>query len=94
MSTPLPSTLESVTPGRQHSTQWSCAPDYSPYHLQLYPDATSRFTVRVKLPDDAQMSGPGGERSEVAGAYVRVKSYQPAAHFTRRLTVAEIRVLP
>jgi len=86
-------TLESVTPGRQHSTQWSCAPDYSPYHLQLYPDATSRFTVRVKLPDDAQMSGPGGERSEVAGAYVRVKSYQPAAHFTRRLVVPEIRVL-
>jgi len=89
--TGVSATLESVTAGRQHSTQWSCAPDYSPYHVQLYPDATSHFTVRVKLPDAAQTSGPA-ERVQLDGAYVRVKSYQPAAHFMRRLVVPEIRL--
>jgi len=87
-------TLESVTPGRQNQTQWSCSPDYSPYHVQLYPDTTSRFTVSVKLPDAGQTNGPAGERSQLDGAFVRVKSYQPAAHFTRRLVVPEIRVIP
>ncbi len=87
-------TLESVTLGRRTPTQWSCDPDYSPYHVHLYPDSTSRFTARVKLPDVPQTHGSATERSALDGAFVRVKSYQPAAHFTRRLVVPEVRILP
>jgi hypothetical protein len=87
-------TLQSVTPGRENPTQWSCAPDYSPYHVQLYPDATGRFTMILKLPEVGQTHGSAVERSALDGAFVRVKSYQPAAHFTRRLVVPEVRILP
>jgi hypothetical protein len=87
-------TLESVTPSARNPTQWSCDPDYSPYHVHLYPDATSRFTMTVKLADVRPTNEPSADRSQLDGAFVRVKSYQPAAHFTRRLVVHQIRVLP
>jgi hypothetical protein len=86
--------LESVTREFQSPPQWSCAADYSPYDVHLYPDATSRFTMTVKLPEVRQTNKPALDRSGLAGAVVRVKSYQPAAHFTRRLVVPEIHVVP
>lgn len=85
-------TLESIAHGAR-LTQWSCDPDYSPYHVHLYPDAISRFTTSVTL-RNARTNEPAPDRLQLDGASVRVKSYQPAAHFTRRLTVRDIHVLP
>jgi hypothetical protein len=97
-SGPAPScvsaTLESVTGEPQNPTQWSCDPDYSPYHVHLYPDATSRFTMSVTLPDVRHTNEPAANRLPRDDARVRIKSYRPAAHFTRRLVVPEMRLLP
>lgn len=84
-------TLESATPGGQNPTQWSCDPDYSPYHVHLYPDATSRFTMHVKRPDPGRSNGPVIEPSSLNDTAVTLKSYKPAAHFRRRLVIPEIR---
>jgi hypothetical protein len=86
-------TLESPTWGRA-ATQWSCDPDYSPYQVHLYPDATSRFMISVKVPEVAVSSGRAAAPSRIEGALLRVKSYRPAAHVTRRLVIPQVRVIP
>jgi len=87
-------TLESVTRGPRNPTHWSCDPDYSPFQVHLYPAATSRFTTSVDLTDLRETMEPAADRSQLDDALVRIKSYQPAGHFTRRLVVPEIHVLP
>ena len=87
-------TLESVRGGPRNPTHWSCDPDYSPFQVHLYPAATSRFTTSVDLTDLRETMEPAADRSQLDDALVRIKSYQPAGHFTRRLVVPEIHVLP
>jgi hypothetical protein len=87
-------TLESVTRGPTDQTQWSCNPDYSPYQVQLYPAATSRFTISVDLKDLRHTMEPAADRLQRDATLVRLKSYRPVAHFTRRLVVPQIRVFP
>jgi len=78
--------------GQRDSVLWSCEPNYSPYHTQLYPDSTSSLRVSVTLPNGQQLRGDALNEPRFTGATLRLKSYRPLAHFTRRLVVADFSV--
>jgi hypothetical protein len=85
-------TLENPTNGKQNPESHYCAPDYTPYTAHIYPDSTSRFGVGIEFRDLRGLAKFPVDGSQLADAQVILKSYLPAAHFTRRLVIPEIRL--
>ena len=72
--------LEGPASDRGNPEQWLCEPDYAPYHVQLYPDSTGRFSLNVKA-------------RNTKGAKLILKSYRPEANVTRALVIPEMRLV-
>lgn len=85
-------TLENPTNGKRNPESQYCAPDYTPYTAHIYPDSTSRFGVGIEFRDLRGLGKFPVDGSQLADARVILKSYLPAAHFTRRLVIPEIRL--
>jgi hypothetical protein len=83
--------LEDTVTGRANPDRLSCAPDYVPFPLHLFPDALSQFSGGVKFRDPQGLIRFPVDGSQLANAYVRLRSYQPAAHFRRHIEVPELR---
>ena len=81
--------LENPENGRRNPESFSCTPDYAPYRLHLYPDALSQFGSAVRFGDTQGFARFPVDATQLSTARVIVKSYEPAAHFTRRV-VTEI----
>jgi hypothetical protein len=85
-------TVENATTVLGNMVQWSCDPDYAPYHMHLYPDSVSRLALSVRLRDGRPTGRDAVDGAQLADATLRLKSYRPEAHFTRRLVIPDVRV--
>jgi hypothetical protein len=83
--------LENPVNGRRNPENLWCSPDYAPYRAQLYPDALSQFGGGVRFRDTQGLAKFPVDGSQLRDARIILKSYRPAAHFTRRLVIPEIR---
>lgn len=83
--------LENPTAGRANPERLSCAPDYIPFALHVLPDALSQFGGGVKFRDPQGLIRFPVDGSQLSNARVRLTSYRPVAHFTRRVVIPELR---
>jgi len=78
--------------GKRNPESHYCAPDYTPYPTHVYPDSTSLFGVDIEFRDLRGLVTYPVDGSQLADARVILSSYLPAAHFTRRLVIPEVRL--
>jgi hypothetical protein len=84
--------LENPINGRRNPETPHCQPDYAPLSPHIHPDAMSHFGADVKFHDLQQLAKYPVDGSQLADARVRLKSYEPVAHFTRHLVIPDIRL--
>lgn len=84
--------LENPRNGRRNPETPYCEPDYSPLSPHLYPDAMSHFGADIQFKDLQHLAKYPVDGSQLAAARVSLKSYEPVAHFTRHLVIANIRL--
>jgi hypothetical protein len=58
--------------------------------MHLYPDVISQLTVGLRFRDPQGLMQYPVDGSRLAATRVRVTSYRPVAHFTRRLVIPDI----
>jgi hypothetical protein len=81
------------TPTRQRNPEISlCAPDYSPFPGHTLPDALYRFGGRVPFYDPSGLARYPVGGSQLSEALVLVTSFQPTAHFVRRVVISAVRL--
>ncbi len=84
--------LENPRNGRRNPPTPYCEPNYAPLSPHIYPDAISHFGAEIKFRDLEQLAKYPVDGSQLADARVILKSYEPAAHFTRHLVILAIRL--
>jgi len=85
-------TLENPLNRRHNPPTGACDPDYTPYPAHFYPDALSRFKFGIPFRDRQRLAQYPVDGSQLGHAILVVKTYRPAAHFTRRLVIPDIRL--
>ena len=85
-------TLENPNNGRWNPQTPYCEPSYAPLSPHFFPDAMSHFVADVKFHDLQQLASYPVDGSQLADARVRLKVYEPVAHFTRHLLIPELRL--
>ena len=83
--------LENPENGRHNGENRACEPDYAPYRMHLYPAAVSHFGGGVRFGDSKGSVKFLVDGTQLTHARVTVKSYEPVAHFTRSLTITDLR---
>jgi hypothetical protein len=84
--------LQNRVTARRNPDHISCAPDYAPFRVHIYPDAMDQWEGEVKFRDRHGFAHYPVDASQLADAHVIVKSYRPDAHFTRRLVITDLRL--
>jgi hypothetical protein len=84
--------LENRRNGRRNPATPYCEPDYAPLRPNFHPDAMSHFGADIKFHDLQQLAKYPVDGSQLAEARVSLKSYEPMAHFTRRLVIPDLRL--
>jgi hypothetical protein len=84
--------LENPRNGRRNPSTPYCEPDYAPISPHIHPDAMSHLGADIKFRDLEQLAKYPVDASQLAEARVRLKSYEPAAHFRRHLVIPDIRL--
>jgi hypothetical protein len=85
-------TLENPGSGERNPPVGSCDPDYTPFAAHVYPDALSQFAFEIPFRDRRGLTTYPVDGEQIGDARLLVQTYRPAAHFTRRLLIPEIRV--
>jgi hypothetical protein len=85
-------TLRNPANGLRNPENRYCDPDYAPYHVHVYPDATSQWSHGIPFRDRQGLTTYPVSASQLADAQVLLTSYRPVAHFTRRLVITDIRL--
>jgi hypothetical protein len=85
-------TLENPNNGLRNPEHFNCHPDYAPYAVHMFPDAMSQYGDDIKFRDLQGLAKYPVDRPQLGEARLILKSYLPAAHFTRRLVTPEIRL--
>jgi hypothetical protein len=85
-------TLENPTNGMRNPENLSCDPDYAPYSVHIFPDSMSQFGGGIKFRDLQGLAKYPVDGSQLGEARVFLRSYRPAAHFTRRLVIPDVRL--
>jgi hypothetical protein len=85
-------TLENPTTGTRNPDNLRCDPDYAPYSVHVFPDSMSHSGSAIKFRDLQGLAEYPVDSSQLGKARVILKSYRPAAHFTRRLVIPDIRL--
>jgi hypothetical protein len=83
--------LENTVTGESNPERLSCAPDYIPFRVHLFPDSLSQFGGGVKFRDPQGLIHFAVDGAQLTTAQVRLKSYRPVAHFTRHVVIGELR---
>jgi len=83
--------LENSVSGKRNPPYNVCLPDYSPYtrpfmRFPMYP-----FGLDLSFRDPQGLAKYPVDSLQLADAQVALKAYKPVAHFTRHLTISEIR---
>ena len=84
--------LENPRNGRRNPESAYCQPDYAPLGPHFHPDLMSHFGADIQFHDLQQLANYPVDGSQLADARVRLKSYEPVAHFTRHLVIRDIRL--
>jgi len=84
--------LENPRNGRRNPQTPYCEPDYAPLSPHIHPDALSHFGADIKWRTLQQLAKYAVDGSQLADARVSLRSYEPAAHFTRHLVIPAIRL--
>jgi len=84
--------LENPRNGRRNPETPYCEPDYAPLRPHILPDAMSHLGAGIKFQDLQQLAKYPVDGPQLADARVSLKSYEPAAHFTRHLVIPSIRL--
>ena len=85
-------TLENPADGVRGRENFTCDPDYAPYRAHIVPDGMSQFGGEISLGDLQGSTKNPGDPTQFDPARLIVRSFQPAAHFTRRLVIPAIRL--
>jgi hypothetical protein len=83
-------TLEDPMTGRRNPENPLCDPDYAPYRVHVYPDVMSQLAIGLRFRDPQGLMQYPVDGSRLAATRVRVTSYRPVAHFTRRLVIRDL----
>ena len=84
--------LENPVTGRRNPQTPYCEPSYAPLSPHFLPDATSHFVADVRFHDVQQLAQYPVDGSQLTEARVRLKAYEPVAHFVRHLVIPDIRL--
>jgi len=87
----------SVTPeypsnGLRNPENFTYDPDYAPYSVHIVPDVMSQFDDDIKFLDLQGLAKYPVNRAQLDEACLILRSFRPAAHFTRRLVIPAIRL--
>jgi len=83
-------TLEDPTTGTRNPETPLCDPDYAPYRVHVYPDVMSQLTSALRFRDPQGLTRYPVDGLRLAATRVRLTSYRPVVHFSRRLVIADI----
>ena len=85
-------TLEDPVTGSRNPDTRLCSPDYSPYQTKPFPDALSRFEVEAPFRDRLGLARYPVGADQLSRARLRLTRYEAAAHLTRRVMAADVRL--
>jgi hypothetical protein len=84
--------LENAVTGERNPPYSFCNKYYPPIPAHFIPDAMSRFRGELHFRDPQGLAKYPVDASQLANIRVALKTYTPVAHFTRHLTIPEIRL--
>jgi len=84
--------LENAVTGQRNPPYSFCSKYYPPITAHFIPDALSRFRGELHFRDPQGLAKYPVDGSQLANIRVALKTYTPVAHFTRHLTIPEIRL--
>lgn len=82
--------LEDPPNGLHNPEAHRCEPDYSPFALKLWPDALYRFAGELPFFDARGLIHYPVDGTKLVDARLEIETYEPRAHFTRKLTIRKI----
>ncbi len=84
--------LENSISGKRNPPDNYCFPDYNPFARPFMRFPMYRFGLNLSFRDPQGLAKYPVDSSQLADARVALKTYKPVAHFTRHLTIPEIRL--
>ncbi len=84
--------LEHPASGSRNPGVFQCLGEYTPFFLQMTPDALSRSEVNLPFRDPAGQWHAPVDEEKLRGSRAVIRSYQPEAHFVRNMVIPEIRL--
>lgn len=84
--------LENAVTGQRNPPYSFCNKYYPPITAHFIPDAMFRFRGELHFRDPQGLAKYPVDSSQLANIRVSLKTYAPIAHFTRHLTIPEIRL--
>lgn len=83
--------LENTASGRHNPSRDFCVPDYNPYPRPFMRFSMYPFGLDLNFRDPQGLAKYPVDSAQLADAQVALRTYNPVAHFTRHLTISEIR---
>lgn len=84
--------LENPLGGQRNPEHGFCSKFYLPYDAHFAPNALQYAVDEVSFRDPQGLAKYPVDGSQLANAQMSIKTYEPAAHFTRHLIIPEIRL--
>lgn len=84
--------LENVKTGEQNPARGICNPEYAPYFGKFVSDDMSRFGASLRFNDPAGMVKFPVSGKQLSDAKVVVRVLRPVEHFSRKITLDNIRM--
>jgi hypothetical protein len=84
--------LKNIINGQQNPPTRFCNKYYPPITAHFIPNAMLNFGVDLHFRDPQGLAKYPVDSSQLANAQVLIKTYGPIAHFTRHLTIPEVRL--
>jgi len=84
--------LEHRPSGLRNPEAHVCYPDYTPFDANVWPEALSRFAGEVPFFDRSGLIHYPVDGTKLADARLIIETYEPRDHFTRQLSIPNIRL--
>lgn len=84
--------LKNIVNGQQNPPTRFCNKYYPPITAHFIPNAMLNFGVDLHFRDPQGLAKYPVDSSQLANAQILIKTFKPIAHFTRHLTIPEVRL--
>jgi hypothetical protein len=84
--------LENASTGARNPARSGCGSDYTPYGDRPFPDNITHFGGNIPFRDTSGLAKFPVDGPQLPQSRVVIRVYQPEDHFTRSLTIPEIRL--